>query len=122
MRIELTYWLALLRAPQLGPVAFLKLVELFPRLSELFALSWQESIDAGVTPALAAYLQQPDWEGVEEDLKWAEQEGNTILTWQDKAYPALLREIPSAPPILYIKGKTEVLSSPQLAIVGSRNP
>lgn len=44
-----------------------------------------------------------------------------IVSWGDPDYPALLREIHGPPSVLYLKGQREVLSRPQLAIVGSRN-
>jgi DNA processing protein len=44
-----------------------------------------------------------------------------LLTPADAGYPALLREIPHPPPQLFVRGKPEALSLPQLAIVGSRN-
>jgi DNA processing protein len=121
-KTELAYWLALIRAPKLGPALFLKLLEIFPKLSDLFNLSWQALIDLKMEPGLAAYLQKPDWRGVEKDLHWAQQAANKIITWQDATYPTLLREIISAPPVLYVQGDAEILSLPQLAIVGSRNP
>jgi DNA processing protein len=122
LKTELSYWLALLRAPELGPATFAKLLEAFPKLSDLFAMSWQALIDAGVSPTLAAYLQNPAWHSVERDLSWAAHSGNHIITWQDAVYPTLLREIPSAPPVLYVQGNLKLLAAPQLAIVGSRNP
>lgn len=65
---------------------------------------------------------EPDYKGVEQDLKWAEQPNHHILTWVDDAYPKLLREIHASPPILFVKGDAQLLSAPQIAIVGSRNP
>jgi DNA processing protein len=119
---ELPYWLALIRAPKLGPALFQKFLTLFPRLSELFATPWQSLIDLKIEPALAAYLQNPAWRAVEQDLAWRQQIGNGILTWQDPTYPPLLRQIPQAPPVIYIQGDAKVLATAQLAIVGSRNP
>lgn len=121
-RNELEYWLALLRAPKLGPATFLKLVEAFPKLSELFALKSQELAEYGIVPAIATYLQQPDWRAVDQDLAWAAVPANTILTCQDAVYPKLLREITGAPPVIYVQGDPGLLASPQLAMVGSRNP
>lgn len=40
----------------------------------------------------------------------------------DRAYPYLLQQITGAPEVLYVCGQAEVLSQPQLAIVGSRRP
>ena len=37
-------------------------------------------------------------------------------------YPALLRESPDAPAVLFVLGNPQVLNEPQLAMVGSRNP
>ncbi|WP_111498427.1 DNA-processing protein DprA [Marinobacter bohaiensis] len=42
------------------------------------------------------------------------------LHWADPDYPALLRETHGAPPLLYLAGQRDVLSRPQLAMVGSR--
>lgn len=119
---ELSYWLALYRAPELGPATFAKVQKAFPQLKKLFTTSWQSLIDAGISPTLAAYLQNPDWDAVERDLSWMKQTGNFIITWEDNTYPQLLKEISSAPPVLYVRGDPTVLSTPQLAIVGSRNP
>ncbi|MBA2658276.1 MAG: DNA-protecting protein DprA [Nitrosospira sp.] len=54
-------------------------------------------------------------------LKWLEDPANSVITLADSDYPSLLLNIPDPPPLLYLKGKRELLSSPALAIVGSRN-
>ena len=43
-----------------------------------------------------------------------------LLPLSDTRYPALLREIDRPPPLLYVRGAVDLLSLPQLAIVGSR--
>jgi len=43
-----------------------------------------------------------------------------IIQWDDDSYPALLDAIIDPPPVLWVLGKTEVLSRPAVAIVGSR--
>ena len=47
-------------------------------------------------------------------------EGVQLLTINSPAYPPLLKEIPDPPAWLYVRGATEWLLQPQLAIVGSR--
>jgi len=42
------------------------------------------------------------------------------VTIYDKEYPYLLKEIPDAPVILYMKGDSSVLHDPAVAVVGSR--
>lgn len=54
-------------------------------------------------------------------LKWLEDPSNSVITLADSDYPSLLLNIPDPPPLLYFKGRRELLSSPALAIVGSRN-
>lgn len=46
----------------------------------------------------------------------------SVVTYVDPAYPPLLREIPSPPPILYVRGNVKILSSLALAVVGTRQP
>ncbi len=46
--------------------------------------------------------------------------GGQVLTLADKAYPALLRQTAQPPPVLFVRGRTELLCSPSVAIVGSR--
>jgi len=58
---------------------------------------------------------------VEADLEWAEAPGNHLVCCDDESYPALLREIPDYPALLYAKDNLDLLRKPQIAIVGSRN-
>lgn len=52
---------------------------------------------------------------------WLDSPDAHLLTPADAGYPALLRQIASAPPQLFVRGNVDALSLPQLAIVGSRN-
>ncbi|AWW33606.1 DNA-protecting protein DprA [Mannheimia varigena] len=63
----------------------------------------------------------PDKNWIEQALTWAEQPNNQIITLFDDSYPFLLRQISTAPPLLYVKGCVKSLSLPQIAIVGSRD-
>lgn len=56
------------------------------------------------------------------ELAWLAEPDSHLLPLDDPRYPALLREIPDPPPLLYVRGNIEALSTPQLAVVGSRNP
>jgi DNA processing protein len=67
-------------------------------------------------------LKNPEWHIIEKDLLWAKEGGHRIITIYDADYPELLKEIPDPPLVLFVKGDSELLKSPQLAIVGSRNP
>ena len=67
-------------------------------------------------------LQHPDWTRVDRDLEWASEPNHHILTLFHKKYPPLLKEISVPPPVLFVIGDPSLLSWPQIAIVGSRNP
>jgi DNA processing protein len=119
---ELPYWLALWRIPDIGPIRFAKLLRIFPRLEELFKLRIGALTHIHLPAHSLAALQKPDWAAVEKDLRWAEAAQQHIITLQHPDYPAQLKEIASAPPLLFVKGHLPSLASQQLAIVGSRNP
>lgn len=121
---DIRYWLALARTPGLGPVAcrqLLKHYSEYPKLLFADAASAAPALAARLPPSLLRALAAPDWSAVESDLAWLEQPGNHALTLNDPRYPPLLKQIHDAPPILYVRGRTEILSAPQLAIVGSRS-
>ena len=111
-------------APGLGPRRFASLLDRFSSAREAFAAGpsgWKEP-GLGLSPQAIAFLQSPPWSQVEAELEWAQSPANHILTGQHPHYPRLLRELSGAPPVLYVRGMTECLGLPQLAVVGSRNP
>ncbi len=63
----------------------------------------------------------PDLARIEQALTWAQQRGHRLLTLFDDDYPFLLRQISTAPPLLFVKGDVANLSQPQIALVGSRD-
>jgi len=120
---ELTYWLALHRCPGIGPRRFQVLLEYYQQPQKLFDLPASERRLISLPQEALDWLQSPDWRLIEQDLTWLNTEPHHhILTWHDSAYPARLREIDSAPPLLFAKGNLELLQHPQLGVVGSRNP
>ena len=122
---DLSYWLALRKAPGVGSVIFSQIIDYFPNPKTLFD-SPEAAEQLDLTPArrrsLQNYLQAPDWKSVEQELQWTEISENHILLLNQPEYPELLKQIHSPPPVLFVKGQPEVLNDVQLAIVGSRNP
>lgn len=75
----------------------------------------------GFGPALSkSILEFNDWEAVDQHIAKAEQLGVRILTYFDDDYPPLLRQIYDPPILLWMIGDPAVLSTPSLAIVGTR--
>ncbi len=73
-------------------------------------------------PAAREFLRSPDEGALAADLAWLNLSGAQILLATDAGYPALLGQTVGAPAALYVQGSIPALSSPQLAMVGSRNP
>ncbi len=104
-----------------GTRTFLKILNTH-QPEELFNESTQGLIALGIRQTVAEAIKNVNWELIEQDLNWLSQTNNEVITLQDPAYPALLKEIADPPPLLFLRGNKTLLSSPQLAIVGSRNP
>lgn len=117
-KTKLHYCLALWRTLRIGVPQFKELEQVFPDFETLFKTPAHQLTQLGLTPLL-----RPDWQGVERDLAWLDSAPHHhIILWDDPFYPPLLKEMTNPPPILFIKGDPKILSEPQIAIVGSRNP
>lgn len=117
----LASWLQLTLTPGLGAATIRQLLSQFglpekiigTRRSDLTRHAGAEAIQALDSDAVAKEVKRA--------LVWLEQPGNAVVTLADAAYPRLLLEIPDPPPLLYCRGRTELLNRPALALVGSRN-
>jgi DNA processing protein len=76
----------------------------------------------GLKDAIIQHLKNPDWATVESDLAWLSLPDNALITLADEHYPSQLKEISDPPPIIFVRGNQNLLTLPQLSIVGSRNP
>lgn len=114
---DLLSWLQLLRSENVGPLTFHHLLRKYG--------TPQEALKA--LPHLAAQggLKRPlkivPLHEVEQELFKTRAFGAEILTLNHPLYPPLLRHIESAPPVLTVKGKLDLLQNPLFAIVGARN-
>lgn len=50
----------------------------------------------------------------------ARRAGFEPVVWQDPRYPPLVAEIHDPPPVLWVRGRTEALTAPAVALVGAR--
>ncbi len=115
-------WLTLTNTPGIGSRTALRLVEKFGSPQAILSASQTELSTCKLSGRSLEDLTTSKSEHFDSTLEWLEQPDHHILTWCDARYPAMLREISDPPILLYIHGDPELLSAPQLAIVGSRNP
>ncbi|WP_310550336.1 DNA-processing protein DprA [Paenibacillus glufosinatiresistens] len=88
-----------------------------------FSCSEKEWLGIGLPPAAADRLAKqwsPDW--IARRLELLEASGYRYLAVTDEAYPFRLREAAEPPWVLYLRGRTELLTRPSIAMVGTRAP
>ncbi len=122
-REELAGWLRLTETGGVGPVTCRTLLAAFGLPQQVFTAARARLLEL-VGPDVAAALQQPPRHFAEllaRTLDWCDDPANHVVTLADPRYPRLLLEITDPPPLLYVQGDANLLSTPALAIVGSRN-
>jgi DNA processing protein len=119
---EITDWLTLHHAPDVGAVTFRRLIEQFGDVRHILEASPGRLLAGGLSPQAVAFLKRPDRQQLDHDLAWLEGTRNRVITCRDPAYPTLLLQIPDPPPLIYLHGNASALATLQLSMVGSRNP
>ncbi|CAA0081278.1 DNA processing protein DprA [BD1-7 clade bacterium] len=117
-------WLLLHRVDGLGPRRLQQLIDRYQSPLQLIYEADPAAMAQLGLPVLAELLIQkshhPVWQRTLRDLDYLITSDIRVMTWACDDYPVLLREIASAPPVLFIRGQSAVLSALQVGIVGSR--
>ena len=117
------YWLALHLVPGLGARNALKLIRTFGNPQAIFHASFTELKSCGLRAAVSEAIHSGiSFEDASAEVERAQAAGAEVVAFQDARYPERLREIYDPPTLLYARGRTELLSSDTMAIVGSRRP
>jgi DNA processing protein len=117
---KLSHWLALYMCKGVGIKTLLALAEQHCLVS-LFNLPHAALLQLGLTSSQAHNLLHTNWQQVAHYQQLLQHNNITVITFFDARYPDNLKQIASAPLLLFCKGDVALLSSPQIAIVGSRN-
>jgi DNA processing protein len=118
---DLAAWLRLSLTPGLGSESLRRLLADFGGPEPILAAS-RAQLARHVGDSVAAAIKQTGTDAALAAVAaWLEDPANQVVTLADAAYPAQLLQIPDPPPLLYVKGRVELLSRPSVAIVGSRN-
>ena len=115
-------WVALAQIPGIGPVRLHDLLEAFA--SPLGAISAPfEFLCAvpGITRAAATAIKATSLQDGARLIEQARHAGGQVLLPMDPEFPPLLAHIPDSPPVLFARGKLELLARPAAAVVGSRD-
>ena len=107
-------WLRLIRTNHIGPNTFFQLLKKHGNAGK--------ALEA--LPDIATKKRQfspPSPEIIEQEITTAQKYGAVYIRHCDEAYPSVLKEIPSPPPVLCAAGDISLLHKDAYGIVGSRN-
>ena len=120
---HLVEWLALLLTPGLGPTRSRKLVEHFGSAEKVFQASLTELESTGIQAVSAQSIATgKSAELAREEQARALAAGINVLSMDDPLYPSRLKEIYDPPLVLYVRGSSDLLAKPGIAMVGTRHP
>jgi DNA processing protein len=117
-------WIRLEQTPGVGAATLRGLIAEFGSPAQVLGAGYgalKRHVPAPLARALCAPAGDAQLRQADLTLAWCAQPGNRLLTMLDPDYPQALASIADPPPLLYLKGRPELLSAPALAIVGSRN-
>lgn len=119
----LKYWVWLTTLPGLGQRTKLQLLEHFASPEEIYFAPEEELLLAeGVTKAQCALLADKSLDRAEKVLEDCAKDGQFLLTMDDAAYPARLRNIYDPPLLLYGKGSLPLFDEEvAVTVVGTRS-
>lgn len=120
--LERSAWIELALTPYIGAETFLRLIKHFGSAQNVLETPFSE-----IKPLVRAQVQ-PYWrqdiakKATEAALQWEQSHDDAkLLLLADEDFPGMLTEGLTPPPLLFIRGNTQCLQQPALAIVGSRH-
>jgi len=117
---ELGNWLAFYLCKGLGVAALIRLQKNI-QLSQLTSKSYNQLLELGLTAKVSKNLITTDWPYINQIITHISDQNIDVLCYFDNQYPELLKQISSPPLLLFCKGQIDLLSTPQIAMVGSRS-
>lgn len=109
-------WLRLAYSENVGPVTFRELIRRYGTASRALAALPDLSRRGG----RAAGVRIPSVADAEREIAAGEALGAVLLTTAEAAFPPLLAALDPPPPLIWARGRTELLTRRAVAIVGAR--
>ena len=117
------YWLALRMTPGLGTRKAGQLLEIFRSPQAIFRASRSELQAAGLSAGVAQSLASGcAFDDAADQQNQAVRSGAVLIPLTDARYPPALRDIFDPPPLLYARGRVDLLATLMLGVVGTRRP
>lgn len=120
------YYLRLIESKKIPVPVISRLLREFGSAKKLMELPQSKYQNLGFNSAQISVLQSSNnntayQRSIETALEWANKDSNHLLCYESHYYPSLLREIDSAPPLLFVKGSLSSLRGRHFGVVGSRS-
>jgi DNA processing protein len=120
---DILHWLALRMVPGLGTVGTLKVLTKLKSPRAIFRASASELEAAGLSPAQARNVASGcSFDDAVDQQQKLMDTGAQLISIQDPAYPARLREIYDPPLLLFAIGNCSLMTCHGIAVVGTRRP
>jgi len=104
-----------------GPQKIKKLLTYFGTLEQAWKADYESLLASDIGQTATKNLLEKREEILPEKLfSELEKSGISLITQESLFYPPQLKEIPSAPVVIYGRGNLEILKNKSLAVVGSR--
>jgi len=110
-------WLRLARTPNIGPITFYKLLNIYGAAADALSALPELSKRGGRKKPLKA----PPAASAEKEFRAIQKLGGDIITAADPRYPLALTAIDDAPPVISVLGNTALLNQSCIGMVGARN-
>ena len=118
---ELKYWLGFNYVSGIGPAKIQALLGYFGSLEKAWNATDSQLRDIGFDARAIQSLNETQQNfDLDQYAQRVESSGVSVVTWGSPEYPELLREIPAAPPLVFLRGQLEPIDRWAVAVVGTR--
>jgi DNA processing protein len=118
--VDARFWVGFQHVRRIGPVRLKRLIDRFGSISDAWVAPQSELrtvLDEASVESIARVRASLD---LDREMERIERLGIDVLTLADAAYPALLREVPNPPAVLYLKGAIVDADVKAVGMVGTR--
>lgn len=118
---ELKYWLGFNYVSGIGPAKIQALLGYFDSLAAAWQASESQLRDIGFdSRAIESLREARQTFDLDRYVRQVETSGARAITWNSPDYPNLLKQIPAAPPLIFVRGGFEPADQWAVAVVGTR--